>query len=188
MARGRFVPVAGFVTAAFVLIGMAVAYACTSLPTLDLDSPSGLPGQTVTARGSAFGVGNEPVVFHWGSVDGPVLGQAQPGPGGQVSTSFTVPKAADGYHVVVATQGDGKGGRVFGTPARAAFEIVSPLGRSAEPVTERAAPSSSDGRSTAMVSLTIGLGAAGLALLATGCAFATGLLRRREVPVEARVD
>ena len=180
----RVIGVAAVGTAVFA----AAAYACTALATLNLSTTSGPAGTTVGARGAAFSAapGAGPVVLHLDKADGPVLGQAMP-QRGAFSTNFVIPQGVSpGQHVIVATQLTAKGEMAYGTPARAAFEVVGPGAQTgaAPPAAGPPAQPESSGSSVPALALTGVLGIVGLVLLAAGSA--TIMRARREGPAAAR--
>lgn len=174
-------------------IAATAAFACTNLATLNLSSATGKPGDTVTVTGSSFNVAkagpSAPVNLRWNSVDGPALATAQPDPAGNISATFAIPDGQPGYYVIIATQRDAQGVDTYGTPARASFKILGPNGASAaQPAgSSSAAGVSSNGSSSGLIALTVGLGALGLALFGAGFIAFARQARRREVPVKAEV-
>ncbi len=189
--------VVGSVLALATVAFAAVAFACTNLATLNLSSAGAVPGTQITVTGSSFaaaeGGSTSPVVLHLGSVDGPVLATATPDGVGNIATAFTVPQDVNpGYKVIVATQADPEGGPVFGTPARATFQILSTEGAAAaqpQPAQQpgTAATPSPSNVSPGLLALTIGLGAMGLLLFGAGATAFLRQARRREAPVPAKV-
>jgi len=130
-------------------------------------------------------------VLHWNGATGPELATAKPDQVGNVSMSVVVPKADPGYYVIVATQTGADGKPVYGTPARTSFQVVGPDGKA--PLAQLGAPQqpsrptpASD--SSGVVALTIGLGAAGVALFGAGFYTLVRHGRRREAPVPVRHD
>ncbi len=188
--------VVGSVVALVTVAFAAVAFACTNLATLNLSSGSAAPGTQITVTGSSFaaaeGGSASPVVLHLGSADGPVLATAVPDGAGNIVTAFTVPDMEPGYQVIVATQADPEGGPVYGTPARASFQVLSTeAGAVAQPLPAQDAgttvsPSPSN-VSPGLLALTIGLGALGLALFGAGATAFLRQARRGEAPVPAKV-
>src|SRR5438105_4419526 len=182
----------GTVVAGALLATAAVGYACTSLATLNLSSSAGKAGDTVTVTGSSFNVNSKdvtqsfPVVLHWNGVDGATLGQVQPDKAGNVSATFTVPDGQPGYYVIVATQRDAKGADVYGTPARASYQILGPNGQSVvTPVGSSAGTVGTSSSSSGIIALTVGLGALGLALFGAG--FIAFVRQARRAPAAATV-
>ncbi|MGH9184077.1 MAG: hypothetical protein ACRDZ9_09805 [Acidimicrobiales bacterium] len=192
-------------TASAVVLGSA-AFACTNLATLNLSSPTGLSGDTVTATGTSFRLGRDgaptsPVVFHWNGTDGPVLAEVVPDGAGNVSASLAIPDAPPGNYVIVANQTkpatpEGQAGghnpvgeSEFGTPARAPFQVVGPDGVAPAEAAGTQAPAAADAgpSSTGLVTLTATLGAVGLALFAAGAVAVGRQVRRRDVPAAAPV-
>ncbi len=182
----------GAVAVATILAG-AVAFACTNLATLNLSSPTGNVGDTVTVTGSSFRVAKDgpsnPVLLHWNGADGPVLAQAVPDKAGNISASFAIPEGQPGYYVIVATQRNAQGVDEYGTPARASFQILGPGGQSVvqQPGTQAPTGVVSDPSSTGIIALTVGLGALGLALFGAGFTAFVRQARRREAPATAPV-
>ena len=182
----------GVLGTAMVLAAVA-AFACTNLATLNLSTPTGIPGDVVTMTGSSFRVPTSgptnPVLLHWNGVDGPVLAQAMPDKAGNISATFSVPNGQPGYYVIVATQRTPAGVDEYGTPARASFQILGAGGQSVvqQPGTQAPTGVASDPSSTGIIALTVGLGALGLALFGAGFTAFVRQARRREVPATAPV-
>lgn len=181
------------VALAAIAVTASAAFACTNLATLNLSSPSGNVGDTVTLTGSSFRVpaGNAaplPVILTWNGAAGPVLAQAIPDGAGNISATFTVPAGEPGYYVVMASHKDAEGKDTFGTPARAAFQILGPNSEAAvQPASNKAPPAISEPSSSGLIALTIGLGVLGLALFGAGFTAFVRQARRREVPSTAKV-
>lgn len=161
--------------AALTLVVGATAFACTNLATLNLSSPAGKVGDTITVTGSSFQVGRGdaatlPVQLRWNGVNGTVLAETVPDRAGNISATFTVPEGAPGYYVLVATQRDAKGVDTYGTPARASYQILGANGQSVvtPPAAASAASLPSEPSSSGIIALTVGLGVLGLALFAAG--------------------
>ena len=176
------------VAAATLAVG-AAAFACTNLATLNLSSTAGKAGDVVTVTGSSFAVGRGdaptfPVQLRWNGVDGTVLAEAMPDKAGNISATFTVPEGMPGYYVLVATQKDARGVDTYGTPARAAYQILGPNGRSVitPPAAAAAATPPSETSSTGIIALTVALGAVGLALFAAGL---VAFVRQTRAPATA---
>jgi hypothetical protein len=181
----------GAAAAATVVAG-AAAFACTNLATLNLSSAAGKAGDTVTVTGSSFRVARSaaqtthPVVLHWNGVDGAVLAEVMPDRAGNISATFTVPEGQPGYYVIVATQRDQNGVDMYGTPARASYQILGPNGQSVvQPVATPAGTVATDGSSSGIIALTVGLGALGLALFGAG--FIAFVRQARRAPATAMV-
>lgn len=177
--------------AALVIAG-AAAFACTNLATLNLSSAAGNAGDTVTVTGSSFRVGNAdnptlPVVLHWNGVNGPVLAEVTPDSAGNISATFAVPDGQPGYYVLVATQQDAQGVDMYGTPARASYQILGPNGQSVVQVPASPAGNiGTDGGTSGIIALTVGLGALGLALFGAG--FVSFARQARKAPATAKVS
>ncbi|MDQ4097724.1 MAG: hypothetical protein M3144_07645 [Actinomycetota bacterium] len=189
--RKRLAVAFGAAATASVIAG-AAAFACTNLATLNLSSNAGKAGDTVTVTGSSFRVDRTdvaksfPVILHWNGVDGATLAQVQPDKAGNISATFTVPDGQPGYYIIVATQRDARGNDVYGTPARASYQILGPNGQSVvQPVGTPAGTVGTEGSSTGIIALTVGLGALGLALFGAG--FIAFIRQARRVPAAAPV-
>lgn len=177
----------GFLLAATAMI----AYACTNLASLNLESSTGAAGDTLQVTGSSFGA--EPdVTLHWNSVEGAELATVTPDQAGNINATITIPEDAQpGYFVLVATQTGEDGSQVFGGPARAAFQVLGPGGEALE--TQPAGPdqlaqfaASSDSTSAAgMIALTAALGVLGLGLFGAGIA---GFAREARAPRTAKAS
>ncbi|MHB1535607.1 MAG: hypothetical protein ACYC1D_13560 [Acidimicrobiales bacterium] len=172
---------------AALVIGASPAWACTNLATMNLSNASGTPGTNVTVTGSSFAAAKAgpavPVQLHWNSVTGPVLATAIPDATGNISAAVTIPQAQPGYYVLVATQ-QSKGVNEYGTPARAAFQVISPGQRPAitPSAGQSAGAATSSPSSTGVIALTVALGVAGLALFGAGATSFARQARRRSVP------
>ena len=197
-----------------VVLGGA-AFACTNLATLNLSTSMGKPGDAVTVTGTGFmasvdempmdgmvmemGPGGtsmmgttaglsarSPVILRWNGPDGPVLSDAIPDKSGTISVLFDIPEAQPGHYTVVAVQKNAQGFDVYGTPARAAIQVVGP-GQSGAGVRGAGPEGAGQSASTGAIALTVGLGVLGLGLLGAGGLAATRPVKvRRGVP--ARVD
>jgi hypothetical protein len=189
--RKKVSVVFGAAAAATVIAG-ASAFACTNLATLNLSSSAGKAGDTVTVTGSSFNVNSQnvansfPVVLKWNGVDGATLAQVQPDRAGNISATFTVPDGQPGYYVIVATQHNAQGADVYGTPARASYQILGPNGQSVvTPAATTAGALGSESSSSGIIALTVGLGALGLALFGAG--FIAFVRQARRAPAAAAV-
>jgi hypothetical protein len=178
-------------TAISMTIVVGTAFACTNLATLNLSAAAGQAGDTITVTGSAFSVAREgpsqPVVLTWNGVDGPQLATTTPDSAGNISATFAIPQGQPGYYVIVASQTDDKGVDLYGTPARAAFQILGPGGES---VVQAAAPSpaaAADPGTTGIIALTAILGVLGLALFGAAFTAFAKQMRTREQPTTAPV-
>ncbi len=212
--RKKVTTVFGAAAAASVIAG-AAAFACTNLATLNLSTSMGKPGDAVTVTGTGFmasvdempmdgmvmemGPGGtsmmgttaglsarSPVILRWNGPDGPVLSDAIPDKSGTISVLFNIPEAQPGHYTVVAVQKNAQGFDVYGTPARAAIQVVGP-GQSGAGVRGAGPEGAGQSTSTGAIALTVGLGVLGLGLLGAGGLAATRVVRvRRGVP--ATVD
>jgi hypothetical protein len=181
----------GSAAAATVIAG-AAAFACTNLATLNLSSSAGKAGDTVTVTGSSFNVNSQnvansfPVVLRWNGVEGAELASVQPDRAGNISATFTVPDGQPGYYVIVAVQRNAQGVDVYGTPARASYQILGPNGQSVvQPAASPAGTVGTEGSSSGIIALTVGLGVLGLALFGAG--FIAFVRQARRAPAAATV-
>src|SRR5947208_5277063 len=190
--RKKVAVVFGAAATATVIAG-AAAFACTNLATLNLSSSAGKAGDTVTVTGSSFNVNSKdvaasfPVILHWNGVDGATLAQVQPDKAGNVSATFTVPDGQPGYYVIAATQRNTTtNADVYGTPARASYQILGPNGQSVvTPVGSSAGAVTTESSSSGIIALTVGLGVLGLALFGAG--FIAFVRQARKAPAAATV-
>ena len=161
-------------------IGAVVAFACISMAMLNLTPNTVSPGQSVTAsiQGISANPGQTipPVVFHWQTLNGPVLATANPGAFGTTAT-FTVPSVqSSGDYLVVATQVQQTGSSTWGMPARAVLHVQvsgssggSTLGNTVPATTNTAGLSTSSSLSPGLLAL-IGIGVAAVAVSLVGLA------------------
>ena len=160
-----------------IVVGSAGAFACTNISTLNISDSSGRPGDRVLVTGTSFGNSSPtgrrtstplPVRVRWNAVEGPTLAELAPDAAGNISASITIPDATPGRYVIFAVQQDADGYHMYGTPARIAYEVLTPDGRSAPP-TEAAGVSSSTGGASASLPVTlVVLGTLGGALFVVG--------------------
>lgn len=207
--------VIGAVGAGMALLAGASAVACTNLAALNLSAPAAKPGATIIVTGSGFGGGMDtmamdgmegmvpmdhmaamagmagmsaapaPVQIRWNDPHGPPLTGAWPDPSGSFSIHVTVPDVPPGHYVLLATERNAQGVDSYGTPARAAFEVLGPSGVSLTQAAGSGATGGSDS-SARLIGLTIALGAAGLGLFGAGVVVAGRQVSRRRVPAQAR--
>lgn len=126
--RSRVGVVFGAVVGGLLLAGVATAWACVALASVELTPGKAASGSQVTAKLSNFNTSDptfSAVELHWGSINGPVLASAL---GPQLAASgnkmnFIVPDGEAGNYVVIATQYDSSGAPAFGTPARATLTV-----------------------------------------------------------------
>lgn len=185
--------IAAFASIVTVVVGLgAASWACTSLATLNLSKSSGAVGEPLTVTGSSFKASTPeaaapPVALHWNSADGPVVAQTTTDAAGNIAATFNVPDSQPGNFVVIARQLDAEGKDQWGTPARAAFQV---LGAGTEPVAAPAAASrpfsTAASDSSSGVALALGLGALGLVLFGAGFMAVVRQTRRQPVPVPAK--
>ncbi len=112
--------------AAVVTIGIASsAYACQALATLHLSPASGPVGTTVTATGSNYAAGPNPVIICLDTRDGPELARTFALPGVGIRVEFKIPAGTSpGYHTILATQTNASGTPSSGTPGRAVLQVT----------------------------------------------------------------
>ena len=173
-----------------VLSGLVVtaagAFACTNISTLNISDSSGRPGSTVLITGTSFGNSSPtgrrtttplPVRIRWNGTDGETLAEVLPDTAGNISASVTIPAAAPGHYVIFAVQQDADGYHMYGTPARIAYQVLTPDGRPAPPLA--AAPTESTGAGSDPSDLPVALvvlGVLGGALFVAGFAAFVRLL------------
>lgn len=183
--------VAGMVVLTAAAVSGAAAFACTALATIDAQAAAAPVGSTVTVTGSSFSAaaGAAPVVFHWNGANGAEVARVTPDAAGNVTASFTVPKADAGYYTLVATQQNAKGEAVYGTPARQSFQVLGADGRApaAPAVAQPPLTPASSPDSGGVVALTMILGAAGLTLFGAGLTTMVRQGRRQAKPAVAPV-
>ena len=178
-----------------VLVGTgAAAFACTNISTLNISDSSGRPGDRVLVTGASFGNSSPtgrrtatplPVRVRWNAVEGPTLAELAPDAAGNISASITIPDASPGRYVIFAVQQDADGYHMYGTPARIAYEVLTPDGRSAPP-TEAAAASGGGSAAKLPMALVV-LGGLGGALFVVGFISFARLLKTGERATPSRV-
>ena len=150
MQKRRPLYLMAFGVVAVPLVAASIAYACSALASLSVNTQSADSGATVSGTGKGFSnahggaPSSEPVVLHLDSRTGPVLWSGRPDSSGAIEFSFQVPRTAAGSYALIATQNNADGVPVSGTPARAAFTVAGPISEAiaaaaAAPVTEPAA-------------------------------------------------
>ena len=161
-------------------IGAIVAFACVPISMLNLTPNTVSPGQSVTASIQALaanpGSTAPPVVFHWQTLNGPVLATANPSASG-TSATFTVPSVqSSGDYLVVATQVQHTGSSTWGMPARAVLHVQvsgssggSTLGNTVPATTNTAGLSTSSSLSPGLLALIV-IGVAAIAVSLVGLA------------------
>ena len=130
----------GVILVLFTVLGStAVAFGCTNISTLNISDSSGRPGDRIQVTGSSFGNSSPtgrrtstplPVRIHWNGTEGGALAEVAPDGAGNISASITIPDVSPGHYVILAVQQDTDGYHMYGTPARIAFEVLTPDGRS----------------------------------------------------------
>ena len=177
------------------VVTTAGAFACTNISTLNISDSSGRPGSTVLVSGTSFGNSSPtgrrtttplPVRIRWNGTDGETLGEVLPDAAGNISASVTIPAAAPGHYVIFAVQQDADGYHMYGTPARIAYQVLTPDGRPAPPVA--VAPTESTGsRGPDLPLALVALGTFGGALFIAGFAAFVRLLSPRSGVAPSRV-
>jgi hypothetical protein len=184
-----------FLLGSIVVGSAAGAFACTNISTLNISDSSGRPGDRVLVTGTSFGNSSPtgrrtatplPVRVRWNAVEGPTLAELAPDAAGNISASITIPDAGPGRYVIFAVQQDADGYHMYGTPARIAFEILTPDGRSAVP-TEAAGMSSAGGTSANLPVALVVLGTLGGVLFVLGFVSFARLLRPGDGATVSRV-
>jgi hypothetical protein len=129
----RLLALAATATAAVVLGGAAVTWACTGQGSIMLSPASGPGGTVVTVKGTGFGA--NPVEVRWGSASStsPLLGTA---PNGNFAIDVKVPDAPSGVYYIVAVPTTTPEGTER-APGSEAFTVTVPV---AEPTPVTAAP------------------------------------------------
>lgn len=177
-----------------------------NLATIGLSTARGRSGAAVGLSGASFpvpragaGLAATPVVIHWAGEDGPVLAEAVPDRFGSVAATVTIPDAAPGVYVIVATQLTPRWApgappdqppALFaepGTPARTSFEVL-PAGTVTvrAPVAGEQAGAPGDLDSTVWIVLTAAFGAVALSLFGGGLIAFVHQSRRSKMSAEAR--
>ena len=113
---------AGAIAAAIVAVTVIAAPAVAHIA---LHNASASSGSIVDGSGGGFSPIGSTVQLHLDRSNGSTLWSGAPDRGGAVTFSFTVPSVAPGSHTVVATQTDGDGDPVAGTPATAPLQITA---------------------------------------------------------------
>lgn len=180
-----------------VLAGSALAWACTSVATLESSPSAGQPGDELTLTGQNFDPEGSKVQILFNSMQGPVLAKAKPAADGSVTATITIPDVASGQYVLIADQSGGGfpvNGHAFGTPARLALVVpgsnggTAPVPQSAvEPQPAASISTAESSSSTGPILLAV-LGVAAAVLFIAGLASFLGEIRRREVGAAAPAD
>ena len=127
---------------------VATAFACANLATVKLDRAGATAGTKVSFVGRNFNTSPaaSPVQVRWNGRSGKVLYEGRP-IGNKVRGTFTVPDAAPGYYVIVATQLGPNGRIASGTPGRAPLKVRGTSSSAAVP----AAPVDGGGGPTSLL-------------------------------------
>jgi hypothetical protein len=161
------------------VVTAAGAFACTNISTLNISDSSGRPGSAVLITGTSFGNSSPtgrrtttplPVRIRWNGTGGETLAEVLPDAAGNISASVTIPlQAAPGHYVIFAVQQDADGYHMYGTPARIAYEVLTPDGRPAPPpAVASAEPSAGQAGTSGLPLALVLLGASGGALFVAG--------------------
>ncbi len=178
-----------FLLGAIVVGSAAGAFACTNISTLNISDSSGRPGDRVLITGTSFGNSSPtgrrtttplPVRVRWNAVEGPTLAELAADAAGNISASVTIPDATPGRYVIFAVQQDADGYHMYGTPARIAYEVLTPDGRPAPPAEAVGVSSSAGGTSTGLPMALVVLGTLGGALFVVGFVSFARLLKPGE--------
>lgn len=169
----------GICALALPLAVVATAFACGSLATLKLNRATATPGVEVAAVGGNFNSNPKAsaVQLRFNGRNGRVLWEGRPAANGRFKASFTVPSAAAGQYIIVATQTGPDGRPAAGTPGRAPLKMVK-KSRSSTAVAPWAPPGGGPAAPEASpvpAPLVAGIGLLAVALLGAGVA----LLGRR---------
>ena len=180
-----------------IVVGTAAgAFACTNISTLNISDSSGRPGDRVLVTGTSFGNSSPtgrrtatplPVRIRWNAVEGATLAELTPDATGNISATITIPDAGPGRYVIFAVQQDADGYHMYGTPARIAYEVLTPDGRSAPPAAAAAVSSSAGGSAANLPVALVVLGVMGGALFVAGFISLARLLKPRERALVSRV-
>lgn len=181
---------AGAAIAVF-LLSAATAWACVSGPTLKVSPDKVKPGEVVNLSG--FNYNDGPIVIHFNSLTGPVLGTFAAvegrfsGSNDALVASVTIPAdTAPGTYVLIALQ-SAKDGSLSQVPTRTLITVTGPDGTasSSNPLAQVDAGRPLGPARSATVGagalVLVGVGAAGVALFLAGVA-TFALSRRRGEP------
>ncbi len=179
------------------LVGTAAgAFACTNISTLNISDSSGRPGDRVLVTGTSFGNSSPtgrrtttplPVRIRWNAIEGSALAEVAPDGAGNISATVTIPDAGPGRYVIFAVQQDVDGYHMYGTPARIAYEVLTPDGRSAPPTGASAVSSSARSSAASLPVALVVLGVLGGALFVVGFISFLRLLKPGEIATPSRV-
>ena len=184
---------AGAAAVTAVLLTSIVAWACTSLATLEPSPSSAGAGEKVRLAGENFDPAGSEVKIRFNSLQGQVLATATADKDGEISTTIRVPDVANGQYVLIATQTseNPEDGMAFGLPARAALIVGSEAAQAPatsadvrpQPV-ESIAPSQGAGAEGWI--LLAALGVVAVLLFVAGLVAFVAEVRRKEVGATVR--
>jgi hypothetical protein len=122
--RRRLAVLAGIGILGVPLAVVATAFACANLATVKLNTAGATPGTQVSFVGRNFNTSPaaSAVQVRWNGRRGQVLFEGRP-VANKLKGTFTVPQAAPGYYVIVATQTGPNGRIAAGTPGRAPLKV-----------------------------------------------------------------
>ncbi len=162
----------------FAVTGVAAgAFACTNISTLNISDSSGRPGARVVITGTSFGNSSPtgrrtatplPVRIRWSGIEGETLAEVLPDAVGNISATVTIPAADPGHYVIFAVQQDNDGYHMYGTPARIAYQVLTPDGRPVPPPGVTAELSGAGAGATDLPFALVVLGVLGAALFVAG--------------------
>ena len=197
MSNLRRWTVAGVAFAAAAIVTGAAAWACIAGPTLNLTPTQVKPGGEVALSGFSY-KSDLPIVVRFNTLDGPSLGLFMPSGGRFGDDEFLTakvtipPETKPGNYLLIATQSN-PDGSLANIPVRALITVTGPAGAPAvgAPVAPQdlgrpVGPVTSESSASIGTLLLVGVGVAGLALLAAGAA-TLWAGRRRRAPEGARV-
>ena len=115
---------------ATIVVGGALAWACSPDANISLSSGSGAAGSAVSVSGSEFTYNRSPaaVEIRWNSLNGPIIGRAT---GPHFSESVEIPEGATGLNVIYAI-GRGSNGDMAGSDQKE-FQVTAAGGREQAP-------------------------------------------------------
>ena len=122
--RRRVAVLAAVGIVAVPLTVVAAAFGCANLASVKLNKAGAKSGDTVSFVGRNFNTSPaaSPVQVRWNSRTGKVLYEGRP-VNNKLKGTFTVPQAAAGFYVIVATQLGPNGRLASGTPGRAPLKV-----------------------------------------------------------------
>lgn len=163
----------------------ATVFACSPLPSVNLNASAAMPGSQVLLTGNTWAT-NVPVTIRLDSLTGPVLAQAVPDTTGRIGpVAVPIPSRAEpGYHVIVATNNS-----LASSYSRVPLQVLRADGSSARMPEAVLATGSTRAPAVGVdVGVMVLLAALGLSGLALSTACVASLVRSRgRVPVRTGV-